>query len=362
MADITISDLEKADEALDDMLVAVDGANKTQSLTLKQLKKYLGSALPTGFVIASLGKIDDIRFKQLDGSQINKEGIYSDFYAKVVKETTAGNWPQCTKEEYENDLTTYGQCGKFVVESDYVRIPKITAYLGATLSLSELGKAYKESLPNFQGEIGIISRRQPEAYFPLYVSNHITIRNSGGLDGFTPDLGAGQGQIADINLSNASKTYQDGAKVHPDNIKVFYYMVVATDVQVEDIEADIKQVLKELEAKADKNGGNFTIDGKKAITSFMMPDYDRAESLTANAPFTPDDDSIIELSIDVAPATFYRISIGDVDDPTKAIVGSNVVGSWSQQCIVKKGLQYYFACNATIQKAVLIPLTASKGV
>ena len=155
--EITISELELADEVLADMTLPVDTATETRAVTLKQLRDWLGSSLPTGFIIPAVGKISDERFTLLDGKTLSRAGTYEAFCNKVVSEVQAGNWFACSEDEYAQDLSDFGQCGKFVVSNDYIRIPTITRFIGATVTLSEIGKTYKESLPNIKGSLSNVA-------------------------------------------------------------------------------------------------------------------------------------------------------------------------------------------------------------
>ena len=121
----TITELELAEEVLADMVIPVDTSTDTKSVSLKQLRAWLGSSLPTGFIIASFGKMDDERFTLLDGKTLSKQGTYGAFCAKVEEQVQAGKWFACSEEEYNADLLASGQCSKFVIGVDYVRIPKL---------------------------------------------------------------------------------------------------------------------------------------------------------------------------------------------------------------------------------------------
>lgn len=245
--EITISELELADEVLADMTLPVDTATETRAVTLKQLRAWLGSSLPTGFIIPAVGKISDERFTLLDGKTLSRAGTYEAFCNKVVSEVQAGNWFACSEDEYNLDISTYGQCGKFVVSNDYIRIPTITRFIGATVTLLEIGKTYKESLPNIKGQLG-------------------NLGNTGGAianGAFQLDYSHGDvdysnvtGFVASFNASRSSSTYQDGAKVQPDHTKFPYYMVISTEGQTAEVGVDINKVYEDLETRATKNLSN----------------------------------------------------------------------------------------------------------
>lgn len=248
--EITISELELADEVLADMTLPVDTATETRAVTLKQLRAWLGSSLPTGFIIPAVGKISDERFTLLDGKTLSRAGTYEAFCNKVVSEVQAGNWFACSEDEYNSDISTYGQCGKFVVSNDYVRIPTITRFIGATVTLSEIGKTYKESLPNITAKVSMTNGEYHNPSGAISISNTGKTRGAGG-----PDL-SGFNQAFSLNASRSSSTYQDGAKVQPDHTKYPYYMVISTEGQTAEVGIDINKVYEDLNIKANSDLSN----------------------------------------------------------------------------------------------------------
>lgn len=295
--EITISELELADEILGDMNIPVDTATETRAVTLKQLRAWLGSTLPTGFIIPAVGKISDERFTLLDGKTLSRAGTYEAFCNKVVSEVQAGNWFACSEDEYNSDISTYGQCGKFVVSNDYIRIPKITRFIGATITLSEIGKTYKESLPNITGKLSIPGGGSYglEGAFFSFASDK---NNNDKLN-----WSSGQGDIENVRFSayNSSSTYQDGAKVQPDHTKYPYYMVISTEGQTSPIEVDINKVYEDLNLKANSdlsNVASVASSFKEQSVGWGMPDYSQRITRTTGEPFImPYDGYVLAVSV-----------------------------------------------------------------
>ena len=271
--EITISELELADKILGDMNIPVDTATETRAVTLKQLRAWLGSSLPTGFIVPAVGKISDERFTLLDGKTLSREGTYSAFCNKVVSEVQAGNWFACSEEEYAQDISDFGQCGKFVVSNDYVRIPTITRFIGATITLSEIGKTYKESLPNISGEFRGINAWNGDR--PVIQTG--ALYSKGDLKGVNGSQQAGHNTYSlNLDASRSSSTYQDGAKVQPDHTKYPYYMVISTEGQTASVEIDINKVYEDLNLKANttlSNVSNVSSSFKEQSVGWGMPDY-----------------------------------------------------------------------------------------
>lgn len=290
----TITELELAEEVLADMVIPVDTSTDTKSVSLKQLRAWLGSSLPTGFILPAVGKINDERFTLLDGKTLSKQGTYGAFCAKVEAEVQAGNWLACTEEEYNADITAYNQCGKFVIGVDYVRIPTITRFIGATVTLSEIGKTYKESLPqhthtrgtmNITGKIGTTSSYGTDfASGAFYNASGTSVDSAGAGNKNKPRIDFDASKSWTGSTSNASgTTYQDGAKVQPDHTKYPYYMVISTEGQTANVEIDINKVYEDLELKANKNLSNLTAEGKSLASGFGMPTSSKYVDLTLGA-------------------------------------------------------------------------------
>ena len=273
----TITELELAEEVLADMVIPVDTSTDTKSVSLKQLRAWLGSSLPTGFILPAVGRIDDERFSLLDGKTLSKQGTYGAFCTKVEEQVLGGNWFACSEEEYNADLLAYGQCGKFVIGTDYVRIPTITRFIGATITLSEIGKTYKESLPNIKGDYGQLSSAQTKAtgvFSASTISPNVQ----------TSIVGTGQRETyLNFNASLSSSTYKDGAKVQPDHTKYPYYMVISTEGQTAEVGIDINQVYEDLELKANTNLSNLTAEGKSIASGLGMPTSSKYVDLTLGA-------------------------------------------------------------------------------
>lgn len=265
--EITISELELAGEVLADMTLPVDTATETRAVTLKQLQAWLGSSLPTGFIIPAVGKISDERFTLLDGKTLSRAGTYEAFCNKVVSEVKAGNWFACSEDEYAQDLSDFGQCGKFVVSNNYIRIPTITRFIGATITLSEIGKTYKESLPQHTHTRGTMNITGNMGTTGSYGTNFVSgaFYNASGIN--IDSANAGNANKPRINFdasrnwtgatSNASgETYQNNAKVQPDHTKYPYYMVISTEGQTANVEIDINKVYEDLNLKANSDLSN----------------------------------------------------------------------------------------------------------
>lgn len=285
--EIQISELELADELLQDMVLPVETATDTKATTLLQLKKWLGSSLPTGFILPAIGRIDDARFTLLDGKTLSRTGTYEEFCNKVIEQVQLGNWFACSQSEYDEDLISKGQCGRFVIEDDYVRIPTITRYIGATVTLSEFGQAFNESLPNITGEFGRLTgynSSDPGTFTGAFSKKGNLNLSNGGTGSAT------NARQADFDASRVSSTYQDGAKVNVEHVKYPYYMVISTEGQTTPISVDINKVHEDINLKANKDLSDVTQIGKETVVGWGMPDYSAETTLTQDTDYIAETD------------------------------------------------------------------------
>ena len=247
--EITISELELADEVLADMTLPVDTATETRAVTLKQLRAWLGSALPIGSVFASVGRLDDERFTLLDGKTISRIGTYEAFCNKVVEKVQAGTWKACTEEEFNLEVSETGQCGKFVVSNDYVRIPK----LGNSLCSGVI-----------DGKIPVVGNGIALGLTDGTNFGGMTNNTSGGsgLRFYTGDYGASVGSGTGTLNGNArtmgvtTDATKSGIEAKINSVEVFYYMVISTKGQTAEVEIDINQVYEDLNIKANTSLSN----------------------------------------------------------------------------------------------------------
>lgn len=263
----TITELELAEEVLADMVIPVDTSTDTKSVSLKQLRAWLGSSLPTGFIIASFGKMDDERFTLLDGKTLSKQGTYGAFCAKVEEQVQAGKWFACSEEEYNADLLASGQCSKFVIGVDYVRIPKLGNSLcsgvvdgkipvfgnGNTLGITDGYSSFSTIYTNNGSVYGLrLSKETPPQALPKN-SNTYQASDQAKLMGISTD------------------PTKSGIEGKINSVEVFYYMVISTEGQTAEIGVDINKVYEDLELKANKSLSNLTAEGKSLASGLGMP-------------------------------------------------------------------------------------------
>lgn len=349
--EIQISELELADSLLEDMLFPIESATDTNAATLLQLKKWLGSSLPTGFIIASLGKMNDSRFTLLDGKTLSRTGTYSDFCNKVIEQVQLGNWFACSQSEYDEDLSSKGQCGRFVIETDYIRIPTLGKSLcsgivngtipvvgnGMTLGLLGSNAAGSDLINGGLVSTGGDVRTTPEAYGTNIGST------TGNTAVFTSTIGI---------TTDPTKSGIEG-KIN--SVEVYYYMVISTEGQTTPISVDINKVYEDINLKANKDLSDVTQLGKETVVGWGMPDYSAIVSV-GNTTRTPTTDVVVHCDkVGVSSVGSITIS-GHTFNVSKA--DSNGANNRTYRSFyIRKGTEY---TTKSLTEVLEIPLLGAK--
>lgn len=250
-----------------------------------------------GQLIFSLIPIVDARLHLADGTLINGTGMFQAFYNYMLNLYGDGtNPPSYFTDEtsWQNSVTTYGVCGKFVMDTTNhkVRLPKITGIVEGTIDQTALGSLVEAGLPNITGDLNVYVRfNSASGAFELDPASSGTKNASGST--YTAS------NIAHLKASNSSSIYKDDFnKVQPQTIKGYYYIVISTTTKTE-TEVDIDQVAHDLDAKQDAlvsgtniktvnnnsllGSGNITIDAfsdSLTITSSTEPTITPATNTT----------------------------------------------------------------------------------
>ena len=192
---------------------------------------------PTGYVthigqtIFSLLPIDNAGLHLLDGTKLLGDGAYGDFVEYVAKLYEKSLNCFCTEAEWQQSVTNYGVCGKFVYNADEnsVRLPKVTGFVEGTIDPYALGNLVEAGLPNITGKFeakGINSD-----YGTInYGSGAFDVKVAGGYDE-TANAGSNNlvnTDVAEFDASKSNDIYGNANTVQPQAIKGYYYMVIAT--------------------------------------------------------------------------------------------------------------------------------------
>lgn len=179
-----------------------------------------------GEIVASTIPLSDAGLHLLDGALISNVGSYAKFVNYIAGLVT--DYPDLfeTEANWQNAVTTYGVCGKFVYDStnNTVRLPKITGFTEGTIDPTTLGDLTTAGLPNITGDTGlsVVQSVGGIASGALYPSGSYT--NNGG-----SGSAYGASPFA-FDASRSSSIYGNSSTVQPQSIKVLYYIVIASSI------------------------------------------------------------------------------------------------------------------------------------
>lgn len=253
---------------LDGTTLTYDNANNVIRMVNQPRPRNIGE------IAMSTLPLTDAGLHLLDGSLL-QYGIYKDFIDYIAGLYTSNSSANyfCTETEWQNSVTTYGSCGKFVYDStnNTVRLPKVSDILQGTSDVSALGSLIEAGLPNITGNIAPLYYSGSEAY-----ANGAFTQTAFYNTGITSGSQIGQCGT-NFDASRSSSIYGNSSTVQPQTIKVLYYIVVATSVKT-NIEVDIDQVATDLASvntsltnKASINLDNITDEAKVLMSSMGMP-------------------------------------------------------------------------------------------
>ena len=71
----------------------------------------------------------------------NCKNLYPSFWSRALEYRTSGKIRVLTSDAYNNEITTYGECGAFVIDetSGNIRLPKITRFISSLDQVSDIG-------------------------------------------------------------------------------------------------------------------------------------------------------------------------------------------------------------------------------
>lgn len=236
-----------------------------------------------GEVVTSAIPLTDAGLHLLDGSLLSGSGIYAAFISYIASIYNSSLDYFCTEAEWQQSVTTYGVCGKFVYDgvNNTVRLPKFSNKIytnDISGNIPVVGNGISLGLTDGTKTYGIAgnSNHYIEPCTALYGTTVGTSRTAGS---GTPSLGV---------TTDASNSGLIGKLANvTSSLEGYYYIVVATSTKT-DIEVDIDEIATDLNGKADVDLSNInpTQTVKNTIIGWGMPDWSRAISKTAYTEYT----------------------------------------------------------------------------
>ena len=187
--------------------------------------------------------------------------IYPDFYNWVLSHTEL----QCTSEEYESALSTYGECAKYVIGGGSLRLPLIKNYIKAA-NPSEGIKNIEAGLPDHTHYLATSSTSGTWGGGE-YLSQY---GDTGGAASY--QLMGTSNEIPSIFKSSEASNpiYGKSSTVTPASTTL-YPWVVAYASAIPASTAQAAEFQQGLSGKADTNLGNLSTAGKDLASRLGMP-------------------------------------------------------------------------------------------
>ena len=256
-------------------------ATAGQEISIEQYEQQLSEYARTntlngrliGEIIQSALPLTDAGVHLLDGSQIQKSGIYAQFCTYVAN--LQADYPDlfCTEAEFTASVEAYGSCGKFVNGASYIRLPKVSDILQGTTDVTAVGDLIEAGLPNIKGEARasrwINDEQIPSATGAFQWKDGYS--NLGGAQNVTNNTRAFA-----FDASRSSPIYGKSTTVQPQTIKALLYICVATSVKTQ-IQVDIDNIATDLNSKANRDLSNVTGNAVERVVE-SSTDYVRYES------------------------------------------------------------------------------------
>lgn len=234
---------------------------------IPQSYRYIGE------IFQSILPIEDIRVALLDGHIIASSDGYGDFIQHLTSLSLI--YPQliCTEDEWQTSNTTYGECGKFVINNDgSIRLPKIVSFVQGLKSLADLANIIEAGLPNITGSPDILVTGDTGTV--TGGSGAIKINYHGSTLGVAETTKSGRTLTADwsFDASLSNSIYGNSNTVQPQAIQYPYYIVLATGV-TQEITAKEELVVNNSNVLGDSKYSNLDIENTSWLKSEGQKNY-----------------------------------------------------------------------------------------
>ena len=259
--DFSIPQGEKGDSV--DSLPSQEGNSGKFLTTDGSVAKWENiSGLVFGSTIFSLIPLTEAGLHLLDGSLLNVGGIYDEAITKIAALQSSNPNLFTTEENWQQSVTTYGVCGKFVhTEGVSLRLPKVTGFVEGTLDAGALGDLVEAGLPNITGLYTGIAHSFTAFSGATYKTDIAVEALSSGAEQFA---------MVSLNASLSNPIYGKSNTVQPQAIKGYLYIVLATTTKT-DVQVNIDNVVTDLNGKAGTDLANINTYGKSVIANMAMP-------------------------------------------------------------------------------------------
>lgn len=228
----------------------------------------IGNGRNIGETVFSLIPLTDAGIHLLDGSLLNVGGIYDEAITKIAALKSSNPNLFITEENWQQSVTTYGVCGKFVyTEGVSLRLPKVTGFVEGTLDATALGGLVEAGLPNITGESNI-GGNAPKTVPSSGALRQVRYQLNSVINATSSDTSDLAQTTLDASLSNP--IYGKSTTVQPQAIKGYLYIVLATNTKT-DVQVNIDNIATDLNGKAGTDLTNLSPAGNTKVANLAMP-------------------------------------------------------------------------------------------
>ena len=171
---------------------------------------------------------------------INCKTLYPTFWERALEYQTNGTIRVVSSTVYNQEVSTYGECGAFVIDTNAgsIRLPKITRFVSSLDAISGIGVTLPAGLPNITGTFGGVSRRANNRITPTGAFTSLREPFDWGPSG---DEASYANEIR-FNAATSSNIYGSANTVQPPSVRLALYIQVfntITPTATTDLEARV---------------------------------------------------------------------------------------------------------------------------
>lgn len=170
----------------------------------------------------------------------NCKTLYPTFWERALEYQTNGTIRVVSSTVYSQEVSTYGECGAFVIDTNAgsIRLPKITRFVSSLDAISNIGVTLPAGLPNITGTFGGVSRRANDTITPTGAFTSLRERFGWGPAGDDPSYS----NEIQFDASKSNSAYGSANTVQPPSVRLALYIQVfntITPTATTDLEARV---------------------------------------------------------------------------------------------------------------------------
>lgn len=252
-----------------DNALSTTSANPVENRVITNAIQNMATAKTrfTGEIIESTVPLTDAGLHLLDGSVIIGNGSYAAFVTYMANKYITNPEIFCTETEWQQSITDYGVCNKFVYSSsdNSVRLPKIERNGHNLIQTYKNGYAWYniysdgwceqgniENVPSAGATVTLV-KEFIDTNYNVVTSGHSTkYGNTTSYDYTTTDFKAWTSDDESFNAAELSWTAYGYVDISTLKLNAIYQYIVIANIANTQVEVDINEVFSDLNGKVDR--------------------------------------------------------------------------------------------------------------